>query len=93
MPDAFRHQINSVKRFDIARSRLLKQAELGIHTGWKWARFKRMWMSDNPLCKQCGRLGEEVHHIVPRHVDPNRMYDVTNLMTLCHACHDEVHAQ
>jgi len=52
-----------------------------------------MWMSDNPLCKQCGRLGEEVHHIVPRHVDPNRMYDVTNLMTLCRACHDEVHAQ
>jgi len=65
----------------------------GIHTGWKWARFRALFLQDHPLCAQCGRLGEEVHHVVPRHVDPSRMYDRSNLLTLCRACHDEVHAR
>lgn len=69
----------------------MAQAAKGIHTGWKWAKFRRMWLSDHPLCARCNRLGECVHHIVPRHVAPERMYDASNVMTLCESCHVEVH--
>jgi len=44
-----------------------------------------------PSCNRCGRPGEEVHHIIPRCVRPDLMYDLDNLETLCRACHEEHH--
>lgn len=93
MPDAFKHTINSPRRFDIARTRLLAQLKAGTHTGWKWRAFRNLYLSDHPLCAKCNRLGEHVHHIVPRAVAPERMFDRSNLMTLCAECHEEVHKE
>ena len=47
------------------------------------------------LCRRCGRLAEEVHHI--RHLTPENIGDVKitlnpeNLMSLCKACHFKEH--
>lgn len=43
------------------------------------------------LCLREGRLtydGLETHHIVPLSIDPERAYDVDNLVTLCRAHHE-----
>ena len=45
-----------------------------------------------PLCAECGRNGltvaaDECDHIVPIHIAPDRMYDPTNLQSLCTPCH------
>ena len=66
----------------------LKRFDVVPPTGsGKWWRFRRRWLMANPACTHCGLAGEEVHHIVPRKDAPQRMFDPTNLMTLCRACH------
>ena len=55
--------------------------------GGKWQRMRRLWLSMHPACARCGLAGEEVHHPVPRSVDPTKAYDWSNLMTLCRRCH------
>ena len=71
-----------------ARSRSEKQREQGIHCGWKWRKFRNVLLAQHPLCARCGKLGEHVHHIEPRHAAPERMYDASNCMVLCKQCHD-----
>jgi 5-methylcytosine-specific restriction endonuclease McrA len=48
-------------------------------------------MRAHPLCADCQRLAQCVHHIVPRHVAPDRMYDTANVVSLCNECHDARH--
>jgi len=74
------------------QSRSEKQRERGIHCGWKWRKFRNQLLAQHPLCTRCGRLGEHVHHIEPRHAAPERMYDASNCMVLCRVCHDVEHA-
>lgn len=43
---------------------------------------------DGFACVQCGaRFGLEVDHIEPVRTAPGRAFDLTNLQTLCGACH------
>ena len=93
MPDAFRHRIPSARRFDADLSRKVRDIERGIHTGWKWRQTRDAYLAANPLCFRCHRLAECVHHLVPRHVAPERMHDWTNLRSLCVECHDETHRE
>lgn len=65
----------------------------GIHCGWKWTRFRNTLLAQQPLCVRCGALGEELHHVVSRHVAPERMYDATNCVTLCKRCHYAEHGR
>jgi 5-methylcytosine-specific restriction endonuclease McrA len=48
-------------------------------------------MRAHPLCADCQRLAQCVHHIVPRHVAPDLMYDTANVVSLCNECHDARH--
>jgi len=59
--------------------------------GNKWTLLRNWWLRNHPQCAHCGRPGEEVHHIVPRQVAPERTHDPTNLKTLCRACHHALH--
>jgi len=59
--------------------------------GWRWWRLRRAYLRERPWCERCGLLGEEVHHIIPRHVDHKKIYDWNNLMTLCSFCHAKEH--
>ena len=61
--------------------------------GGKWERMRRRWLMRYPSCARCGMAGEEVHHIAPRSVAPERAYDWTNLLTLCRRCHRLEHGQ
>ena len=70
----------------------------------RWQKLRRAKLDRNPLCEQCLKVGRvrvatEVHHVVP--VETGRTdaamtslaYDYTNLMSLCHDCHREIHRQ
>ena len=59
--------------------------------GNKWTLLRNRHMRSNPQCAHCGRPGEEVHHVVPRQVAPERTLDPHNLRTLCRECHHALH--
>jgi hypothetical protein len=62
-------------------------------SGWKWWHLRKQYLMQKPWCERCGLFGEEVHHIIPRHIDPNKIYEWDNLMTLCQFCHMKEHRQ
>ena len=67
----------------------------GRSGGFGWDKSRGLWLLKRPGCEICGYLppdGEDsndVHHIVPRHIDPSRLLDEANFMTLCrrYGCH------
>jgi 5-methylcytosine-specific restriction endonuclease McrA len=72
------------RRFEVVKA---------THLNGTYNKLRRQWLRRHPHCHRCGLAGEEVHHIVPRSVDPTRVYDLANLMTLCKACHRLEHAK
>ncbi|TAD80281.1 MAG: FAD-dependent thymidylate synthase [Oscillatoriales cyanobacterium] len=44
-------------------------------------------------CQNCGVRGGELHahHLVPVYADPKLAYDLDNLVTVCRACHQNIH--
>jgi len=89
MPEAFRHAIPA-PRFEVRAQVLMDK---GIHLGWRWSKWRKGWLSRHPLCADCDRLAQCVHHIVPRHLAPDRIYDESNVMSLCNECHEARHAR
>jgi len=61
--------------------------------GQRWTNLRNKWLRWNPTCASCGLAGEEVHHVVPRSVAPERTFDLSNLETLCRACHIAKHGK
>jgi len=65
------------------------RSALGV--GWGTARSRHI--SREPRCQACGYLptqgNNDVHHIIPRHIDESKMDDPDNLITLCrkYDCH------
>ena len=59
--------------------------------GNAWTMLRRRHIMHYPWCDACGAIGAEVHHIVPRSIDPARTLDPSNLRTLCKACHASMH--
>ena len=68
----------------------------------KWRKIRIEKLKANPLCEECRRndkltLANEVHHITPVESVSGEtsmerlMYDRKNLMSVCHACHKEIH--
>lgn len=58
---------------------------------WKLIRGRQLALE--PLCAYCRELGHVepatvVDHIEPHRGDPALFYDVSNLQSLCKACHD-----
>lgn len=85
MPRVYRYEVISSRKHEPPR------ADHAL-TGDKWTRFRRRWLMHQPWCQRCGLAGEQVHHIQPRSVAPHRVFDLTNLETLCRACHEAHHA-
>lgn len=60
-------------------------------SSWGWKKLRNEYIQEHPECAVCGYFSyrNDVHHKVPRHVDPSRILDRTNLMTLCrkYRCH------
>jgi len=69
-----------------------KQGTTKAGYGWDWQQLQAKFITHNPLCYQCEKIGivkaaEEVHHIVPITEAPWLRLDWNNLMALCVACH------
>ena len=61
-------------------------------------------LQDTPLCEQCSKKGlvvvaTEIHHITPvesvsgAQQMKTLMFQYGNLMSLCHACHSDIHCR
>ena len=70
----------------------------------RWRAIRAQQLAEHPFCELCAKKGvyyqtgaTEVHHIVP--VDSARTeeeaellaYSTSNLMSLCHKCHSNLH--
>jgi 5-methylcytosine-specific restriction endonuclease McrA len=69
-------------------------------TKWRELRLKKL--QSQPLCEKCLEADKttaacEVHHIIPVESAHNEtqmkglMFDMNNLMSLCHTCHADIH--
>jgi 5-methylcytosine-specific restriction endonuclease McrA len=45
---------------------------------------------DSRICRECGSLGDQVHHLVDEKDDPSRLFDPTNAVVFCHPCHSRI---
>lgn len=63
----------------------------------EWERVKtQAYIRDKGLCQWCWQKGiirtaDVVHHIVPIKEDWSKRFDLNNLVSLCHECHNEWH--
>lgn len=61
---------------------------------WQQARENAL-MRDGYMCQRCGRLAEEVHHIVPLTSHNIQLWEIAldegNLISLCYECHKKEH--
>lgn len=65
--------------------------------GWRWQRFRLVFLAAHPLCVQCEQRGrttaaEHVHHIDGLGPRGERGYDPDNLQALCAVCHNRISA-
>ncbi len=69
------------------------------YTSAKWKRVRlRVLRRDGYMCRECRKYGKAVeatvvHH--KKHADeyPELVYDMDNLISLCHACHEKAHPE
>jgi 5-methylcytosine-specific restriction protein A len=63
--------------------------------GHDWKQLSQRKRKLDPLCEECQRHGivtpaEHVHHIVPIAEAPHLRLEWSNLMSVCHSCHDKL---
>jgi|SRR3990167_5458601 len=54
---------------------------------------KKIYERDHYTCQICNKKGEllNAHHIIPWAGNPNLIFDLNNLITLCVPCHSRIH--
>ena len=62
--------------------------------GTQWRKIRTRYVHKHPFCEMCLKEGryvpvEEVHHIKP--ISEGGTNDESNLMSLCHSCHEKIH--
>jgi 5-methylcytosine-specific restriction protein A len=77
-----------------AKAKLGEAAQTGIqlYATPAWKAGRRVFLTRNPLCVDCGELGlvvaaTEVDHIEPHRGDRDLFFDRTNWQPLCKPCH------
>jgi len=63
-----------------------------VYSRKKWRQLRAFWIKGSPLCVECEQEGRTVAADVVDHVKPVKqgggMYDMNNLQSLCHSCHN-----
>lgn len=63
----------------------------GRSYGYGWTKLRNEYIEEHTYCEICGYKSKknDVHHIEPRHISPEKILDPDNLMTLCrkYKCH------
>ena len=72
-------------------ARRLPSSQRGYDARWRIVRDAQLF--DFPLCALCRKKGRAtsatcVDHLVPVLVNPDLIYDLDNLQSLCKPCHD-----
>lgn len=73
-----------------------------VYQDKRWKQLRQIKLVNNPACERCDALGrvslaDEVHHIIPFDRGKSQeeiealAFDYENLMSVCDACHDEIH--
>lgn len=52
-----------------------------------WRRLREIVLRTEPLCRTCGKIAEEVDHIVKHNGDHGLFHDQSNLQPICRKCH------
>ena len=79
-----------------------RKERIRIYSSERWKHLRLVKLYDSPLCERCLKVGKtvpavDVHHVVSfmsvdDPVERRRLaYDYENLMSLCRACHNELH--
>lgn len=83
------------KRYDERVRRIRDKQYYEFYKSDEWARTKtRALIRDKGLCQWCLskgiiRTADVVHHIVPIKENWGLRFDLQNLISLCHECHNE----
>lgn len=70
-----------------------RQPDKHFYSSTRWAKVRRIKLSEQPLCEECERQGRvtlarHVHHVQPRKDRPDLAYDLGNLESICIRCHN-----
>jgi len=75
---------------------MAKDYARNFYNSKQWEQTQAAYMSSkNYICERCGDMARVVHHIKP--ITPYNINDVnitlnwSNLMALCHNCHQAIH--
>lgn len=62
---------------------------------WRKRARAALWSKQLGRCARCGgslvRGEAELHHLVPKGLDEDKMFDLDNIVLLCADCHRAVH--
>lgn len=74
---------------DQNRKREWKGADrAGNYHNAQWYAMRAKAKKEHPYCAYCGTTQRlEVHHIKSVRLHPELMFDMSNLLVLCHSCH------
>lgn len=66
--------------------------DTSIYRMSKWRKLRAWWVQQSPLCVICESEGRVKSCDVVDHIKPikqgGEMYDLDNLQSLCHSCHN-----
>lgn len=90
------------KKRDVRVPTTKKQEYQDIYQDRRWKLLRQAKMRANPVCERCDANNkvsptEEVHHIIPfewgksQYEREELAFDYDNLLSVCVACHKEVH--
>ena len=63
-----------------------------VRTSFLWKEWRKsVFERDNYCCMECGKnkCYLEPHHIIPIRSDSDKLFDITNGITLCRPCHQK----
>lgn len=55
---------------------------------YRWSKYRRWFLTKNPLCVTCGRAATVVDHIIPHKGNEDLFWYINNHQALCKRCHD-----
>lgn len=75
---------------------MAKEYAIGFYNSTGWIKCRNTFMdSKYYMCESCGELAKICHHkkhITPMNIsDPSITLSWSNLMALCHECHQKIH--
>lgn len=66
------------------------QEERKLHSSKRWQEFRKIILTETPLCYFCEGLASEVHRIDPKNID--LFFDRDNAVALCSECHSLINS-